>query len=162
MRDTTAAVLLERIRRLSRGCFRFEQMGEGSVRALQMNYMNGLALYGTSLQFSDNFQAQVALKYDGRKARQSYHGGTPVPVHPEMLSDVCNGKNPQHSPGLRRPPATSNGLHFGILSLIQRTTEQDAAFGTPGTDDDDNYMLTYEIALADELRLRSISPFSGA
>ena len=82
---------------------------------------------------------------------RAHHQSCPVqPVDPEMLSDVCNGENPQHSPRLRRPPATPDGLHFGILSLIQRTTVQDAAFGTTGTDDNDNEdVLIYEIALVE-------------
>ena len=61
MRNSVAGVLLERIKRLSRGCFREGSTASAAAR-LQMNYMNGLALYGTSLQFSDNLQAQVSVK----------------------------------------------------------------------------------------------------
>ena len=57
MRNSVAGVLLERIKRLSRGCF--QAVSAESAARLQMNYMNGLALYGTSLQFSDHLQAQV-------------------------------------------------------------------------------------------------------
>ena len=57
MRNSVASVLLERIKRLSRGCFK--EVSATSAARLQLNYMNGLALYGTSLQFSDNLQAQV-------------------------------------------------------------------------------------------------------
>ena len=63
MRNSVAGVLLERIKRLSRGCFREGSAASAPAAArLQMNYMNGLALYGTSLQFSDNLQAQVSVK----------------------------------------------------------------------------------------------------
>ena len=65
MRNSVAGVLLERIKRLSRGCFR-EGSGAASAAAaarLQMNYMNGLALYGTSLQFLDSLQAQVSCTF---------------------------------------------------------------------------------------------------
>ena len=59
MRNSVASVLLERIKRLSRGCF--QEGVAASAARLQMNYMNGLALYATSLQFSDNLQSQVGL-----------------------------------------------------------------------------------------------------
>ena len=60
MRNSVASVLLERIKRLSRRCF--QEVADASEARFQMNYMNGLALYGTSLQFSDNLQAQVGSR----------------------------------------------------------------------------------------------------